>query len=79
LYSITTELPRSSKKCFYCFEPDYLFLFCPAKTEDKRKGLILVDKFTVRFANRKPIPIEHNMSIKDCIRKYLLSSIAVMM
>jgi len=70
---------RSPRKCFYCFEPDHFFFFCSAKTEDKRKGLILVDKFTVRFANRKSIPTEHNMSIKDCIRKYLLSSIAVMM
>jgi len=70
--------PRPPRKCFYCFEPDYLFLFCPAKIEDERKGLILVDKFTVRFANREPIPTEHNMSIKDCVRKYLLSSIAVM-
>jgi len=56
-----------------------LFLFCPAKTEDEKKGLILVDKFTVRFANGEPIPTEHNMSIKDCVRKYLSSSIAVMM
>jgi len=74
-----TGLPRPSRKCFYCFEPDHLFLFCPAKTEDERKGLILVDKFTVRFANGEPIPTEHNMFIKDCVRKYLLSSIAVMM
>jgi len=72
-------LPRPPKKCFYCFELDHLFLFCPAKTEDERKGLILVDKFTVRFANGEPIPIEHNMSIKDCVQKYLPSSIAVMM
>jgi len=73
-----TGLPRPPRKCFYCFEPDHLFLFCLAKTEDERKGLILVDKFTVRFANGEPIPIEHNMSIKDCVRKYLPSSIAVM-
>ena len=72
-------LPRPPRKCFYCFEPDHLFLFCPAKSEDERKGLILVDKFTVRFTNGKPIPTEHNMSIKDCVRKYLPSSIAVMM
>jgi len=56
-----------------------LFLFCPAKTEDERKGLILVDKFTVRFANGEPISTEHNMSIKNYVRKYLPSSIAVMM
>jgi len=76
---LQTGPPRPSRKCFYCFEPDHLFLFCPAKTEDERKGLILVDKFTVRFANGEPIPTEHNMSIKDCVRKYLPSSIAVMM
>jgi len=73
------ELPRAPRKCFYYFETDYLFLFCSKKTEDKKKELILVDKFTVRFANREPIPMEHNMSIKDCVRKYLPSSIAVMM
>jgi len=56
-----------------------LFLFCPSKTEDEKKGLILVDKFTVRFANGEPIPTEHNISIKDCVRKYLPSSIVVMM
>jgi len=70
---------RPPRKCFYCFETDHLFLFCPKKTEDEKKGLILVDKFTVRFANREPIPMEHNMSIKDCVRKHLPSSIAVMM
>jgi len=58
---------------------DHLFLFCPQKTEDKKKELILVDKFMVRFTNGKPIPIEYNMSIKDCIRKHLPLSIVVMM
>jgi len=72
-------LPRPPRKCFYCFKPDHLFLFCLAKSKDERKGLILVDKFTVRFANGEPIPTEHNISIKDCVRKYLPSSIAVMM
>ena len=76
---LQTGPPRPPRKCFYCFEPDHLFLFCLAKTEDKRKGLILVDKFTIRFVNGESIPIEHNMSIKDCVRKYLLFSIAVMM
>jgi len=71
--------PRPPRNCFYCFETDHLFLFCPKKTEDEKKGLILVDKFMVRFANGEPIPMEHNMSIKDCIRKYLPLSIAVMM
>jgi len=69
---------RPLRKCFYRFETDHLFLFCPKKTEDEKKGLILVDKFTVRFANGEPIPMEHNMSIKDCVRKHLPSSIAVM-
>ena len=76
---LQTGPPRPPRKCFYCFEPDHLFLFCPAKTEDERKGLILVDKFTIRFANEESIPTEHNMSIKNYIRKYLPSSIAVMM
>ena len=76
---LQTGPPRPPRKCFYCFKPDHLFFFCPAKTEDERKGLILVDKFTIRFANGEPIPTKHNMSIKDCVRKYLLSSIAVMM
>jgi len=69
---------RPLRKCFYCFETDYLFLFCPKKTEDEKKRLILVDKFTVRFANGEPILMEHNMTIKDCVRKHLPSSIAMM-
>jgi len=71
-------LARPARKCFYCFETNHLFLFCPKKTKDEKKGLILVDKFTVRFTNGEPIPIEHNMSIKDCVRKHLSSSITVM-
>jgi len=70
--------PKPPRKCFYYFEIDHLFLFCPKKTEDEKKGLILVDKFTVRFANGEPIPIEHNMSIKNRVRKHLPSLIAVM-
>jgi len=54
-----------------------LFLFCSAKTKDKRKGLILVNEFTVRFVNKEPILTERNMFIKDYVRKYLLSSITV--
>jgi len=73
------RLSRPLRKCFYCFETDYLFLFCPKKTEDEKKGLILVDKFMVRFTNGEPIPMEHNMSIKNYIRKHLPLSIAVMM
>jgi len=71
--------PRPPRKCFYCSKLDHFFLFCPSKTEDEKKGLILVDKFTVRFVNGEPIPMEHNMSIKDCVRKYLPSSIVGMM
>ena len=76
---LQTGPPRPPRKYFYCFEPDHLFLFCLAKTEDERKGLILVNKFTIRFMNGEPIPTKHNMSIKDCVRKYLPSSITVMM
>ena len=72
-------LPRPLRKCFYCFEMDHLFLFCLKKTKDEKKELILVDKFMVRFTNREPIPMEHNMSIKDYVRKYLPLSIVVMM
>jgi len=72
-------LPRPSRKCFYCFETDHLFLFCPKKTEDEKKGLILVNKFIVRFSNREPIPIEHNIFIKNYVRKHLPLSIAVIM
>ena len=69
--------PRPPRKCFYYFVIDHLFLFCPKKTEDEKKGLILVNKFTVRFTNREPISMKHNMSIKDCIRKYLSLLIVV--
>jgi len=72
-------LSRPPRKCFYCFETNHLFLFCSKKTEDKKKGLILVDKFMVRFANGEPILMEYNMSIKDYVRKHLPSSIAMMM
>ena len=70
-------LPRPLRKCFYCFKTDHLFLFCSKKAEDEKKGLILVYKFIVRFANRELILIEHNISIKNCIKKHLLSLIAV--
>jgi len=70
---------RPPRKYFYYFEMDHLFLFCPKKIEDKKKKLILVDKFMVRFANRELILMEYNMSIKDCIKKHILLSIAVMM
>lgn len=69
---------RPPRKCFYCFELDHLFLFCPDKTEDEKEGLILVYKFTIRFANGEPILMEHNISIKEYVRKYLPSLIAVM-
>jgi len=49
------------------------------KVEDEQKGLILVDGFAVRLANGEPIPTDPNMSIWDCVKKHLLSSIAVML
>jgi len=49
------------------------------KDEDEQKGLILVDGFTVRFANGDPIPTDSNLSIRECVKKHLLSSVAVML
>ena len=74
---LQTGPSRPFRKYFYCFELDHLFLFCLTKTEDEKKDLILVDKFTVRFANRKPISTEYNISIKNYVRKYLLFSIVI--
>jgi len=72
--------PRpSNRKCYYCFGMDHLFLNCMVKTEDKQKGLILVDGFTVRFANGEPILTDPNMSIWNCVKKHLSSSVAVML
>ena len=47
--------------------------------ENEQKGLILVDGFTVRFANGEPILTDPNMSIRDCVKKHLPSSVAVML
>jgi len=55
--------PRPSRKCYYCFGGDHLFLNCLIKSEDKQKGLILMDNFTVRFANGDPIPVDPNLPI----------------
>ena len=72
--------PRpSNRKCYYCFGIDHLFLNCMVKTEDEQKGLILVDGFTVRLTNGEPIPIDPSMSVWDCVKKHLLSSVAVML
>jgi len=49
------------------------------KNEDEKKGLILVDGFIVRFANRNPIPTDPNLSIRECVKKHLLSSMAIML
>jgi len=49
------------------------------KTKDEQKGLILVNGFAVRFANREPIPTDPNMSIWDCVKKHLPSSVTVML
>lgn len=46
-------------------------------TKNKKKSLILVNKFIVKFVNRKSISIKYNMLIKNYIRKYLLLSIVV--
>ena len=74
-----TGVPRpSNRKCYYCFRMDHLFLNCMVKTEDKQKRFILVDRFTVRFTNEKPIPTDPNMSIRDCVKKHLPSSVTVM-
>jgi len=34
-------LSQVPQKCFYYFETDHLFLFCPTKTEDKKKDTFL--------------------------------------
>jgi len=74
-----SRAPRpSNRKCYYCFGMDYLFLNYMVKIEDEQKGLILVDGFTVRFANKEPIPTDPSMSIQDCVKKHLLSSVAAM-
>ena len=49
------------------------------KNEDEQKGLILVDSFTVRFANGDPIPTDPNLSIRECIKKHLPSAVTVML
>jgi len=54
-------------------------LNCMVKIEDEQKGLILVDGFTVRFANGEPILTNPNMSIRDCVKKHLPSSVVVML
>jgi len=73
-------VPRpSNRKCYYCFGMDHLFLNCMVKTEDEQKELILVDGFTVRFANGEPIPTDPNISIQDCVKKHLPLSVAVML
>jgi len=72
-------VPRPSRKCYYCFGTDHLFLNCMVKNEDEQKGLILVDGFTVRFANGDPIPMDPNLSIRECVKKHLLSSVTVML
>ena len=72
--------PRpSNRKYYYCFGTDHLFLNYIVEVEDEQKGLILVDGFAVRFANGEPILTDPNMSIRDCIKKNLPSSVAVML
>jgi len=49
------------------------------KNKDEQKGLILVDSFTIRFANEKLIPIDPNLFIRECVKKHLPSSVVVML
>ena len=67
--------PRSFRKCYYYFGTDHLFLNCMVKNENEQKGLILVDGFTIRFANGDPIPTDPNLSIRECVKKHLPSSV----
>ena len=71
--------PRLSRKYYYCFGTDHLFLNCMVKNEDEQKGLILVDSFTVRFANGDLIPTDPNLSIRECIKKHLPSAVTIML
>ena len=71
--------PRSSRKYYYCFRTNHLFLNCMVKNENKQKGVILVDGFTVRFTNGDPIPMDPNLSIRECVKKHLLSLVVVML
>ena len=72
-------LARITRKCFYCFGTDHLFLNYLVKNKDKQKGLILVDSFTIRFANRNLISTDPNLLIREYIKKHLLSLVAVML
>jgi len=56
-----------------------LFFNCLVKDKNKQKGLILVDGFTVRFANRDLISTDPNLSIRDCVKKHLLLLAVVML
>jgi len=49
------------------------------KNEDEQKGFILVDGFTIRFANGDPIPTDPNLSIRECVKKYLPSAMTIML
>lgn len=41
--------------------------------------MILVDSFTIRFANRNLISTDPNLLIREYIKKHLLSLVAVML
>ena len=58
-------LLEASWKYFYYFKTNYLFLFYPAKTRNKNKKYILINKFTVWLINRKLISIKQNLLIKE--------------
>jgi len=70
---------RPSRKCYYCFGTNHLFLNYMVKNEDKQKKLILVDSFTVKFANGDPILTDPNLSIRKYVKKHLPSSVVVML
>jgi len=44
-------LSQVSQKCFYYFETDHLFLFCPIKTEDKKKDKEIYKKIYASVDN----------------------------
>jgi len=49
------------------------------KNKDEQKGLILVNSFTIRFANGDLILMDPNLSIRECVKKHLPSLVAVML
>ena len=50
-------LSQVSQKCFYYSETDHLFLFCPIKTEDKKKdiSLLINSQFYLQTGANTPV------------------------